>query len=283
MAGDSQSQAAAARTTQDAAQAAAQATAQAAAHLHRPQQPQLHSQQQPQLQPQSQLRSPQHGPRPGLAPAARGERPRLRGWIHAVAAAVFFFAALVLGIFAWVTLPAGQALAVNVYAVCSVALFAVSGAYHLVPWRLARTVAWWRRADHSTIAVFIAATYTPLLVLTDSGTMGRWILAIAWVGAVAAVALNLLWPTHPRWLGVAVYLVLGWLVVPLIPHLWRSAGPAVVWLLAAGGLIYTAGAVVYGARWPGRQARLFGYHEYFHSATVAAAISHAVAVWLVAA
>ena len=74
---------------------------------------------------------------------------------------------------------------------------------------------------------------------------------------------------------------IAWLIVPLIPSLWVTAGPAVVWLLFAGGVIYSLGALVYGFRWPGRRARIYGYHEHFHTATIIAAAIHQVAVWMV--
>lgn len=211
----------------------------------------------------------------------RGPRPVTRGWFHFFAAVLSIVGGSVLSTVAWMTLPWWQALGVTVYAVGVVLLFGVSAAYHLGPWRHRRTVQWWRRADHATIAVFIAATYTPLCLIILSPTQATWMLSAAWTGALIGVVLNLVWMRHPRWLGVAVYLVLGWLIVPLIPELWNSAGPAVVWLLFAGGLIYSAGALMYGFRWPGRDARVIGYHEHFHTATIVAAAVHQVAVWMV--
>lgn len=211
----------------------------------------------------------------------RGPRPVTRGWFHFFAALASVIGGSVLSTYAWMTLAWGNALGVTVYAVGVVILFGVSAAYHLGHWRSARTVAWWRRADHATIAFFIAATYTPLCLLTLPAAQALTMLAVAWAGATLGIALNLVWITHPRWLGVVVYLVLGWLIVPLIPSLWVTAGPAVVWLLFAGGVIYSLGALVYGFRWPGRRARIYGYHEHFHTATIIAAAVHQVAVWMV--
>ncbi|SMG37481.1 hemolysin III [Corynebacterium pollutisoli] len=211
----------------------------------------------------------------------RGPRPVTRGWFHFFAALASVIGGSVLSTYAWMTLAWGNALGVTVYAVGVVILFGVSAAYHLGHWRSARTVAWWRRADHATIAFFIAATYTPLCLLTLPAAQALTMLAVAWAGAALGIALNLVWITHPRWLDVVVYLVLGWLIVPLIPSLWATAGPAVVWLLFAGGVIYSLGALVYGFRWPGRRARIYGYHEHFHTATIIAAAVHQVAVWMV--
>ncbi len=211
----------------------------------------------------------------------RGQRPATRGWFHLIAAFLSVISGSVLSTYAWMTLPWGQAFGVTVYAVGVFVLFAVSAMYHRGPWRSMRTVQWWRRADHATIAVFIAATYTPLCLIILEPRTATWMLTTAWVGALAGVVLNLVWIAHPRWLAVAVYLVLGWLIVPLIPQLWSNAGPLVVWLLLIGGVVYSLGALIYGFRWPGRNARMFGYHEYFHATTIVAAIIHLVAVWIV--
>lgn len=213
--------------------------------------------------------------------ADRGERPAVRGWCHLVAALLSAMSSAVLITFAWMTLPWLQALGVTVYGVGVVLLFGVSAAYHLWPWRSPATVQWWRRADHATIAVFIAATYTPLCLIVFEPRTAATMLAVAWAGGIGGAALNLAWIDHPRWLDVAVYVALGWLIVPLLPTLWRSAGPAVVWLLVAGGVVYTLGALAYGFKWPGRSARYYGYHEHFHTATVVAAVCHLVAVWMV--
>lgn len=107
------------------------------------------------------------------------------------------------------------------------------------------------------------------------------VLTVAWTGALLSVLLNLVWLTHPRWLTVVVYLVLGWLIIPLLPQLWADAGSVVMSLLLAGGVVYSCGALIYGFRWPGRSARIFGYHEYFHAATIVAAGFHLAAVWIV--
>ncbi len=213
----------------------------------------------------------------------RGPRPAMRGWSHLVAACLSLISGSVLSTYAWMTLPRAQALGVMVYAVSTFVLFAVSALYHRGPWRSTRAVRWWRRADHATIAVFIAATYTPLCLIILGPATAAGILTVAWTGALLSVGLKLVWITHPRWLSVVVYLVLGWLVVPLIPQLWAIAGPGVMWLLLAGGVIYSCGALIYGFRWPGRHARIFGYHEYFHAAVIIAAIFHLAAVWIVVA
>lgn len=213
--------------------------------------------------------------------ADRGERPVVRGWFHMAAAFLAVISGSVLTTYAWLRLDWLPALGVTVYAVGFFLLFGVSAAYHRGPWRRASTITWWRRADHSTIAVFIAATYTPLCLLALPRLLGLAMLLIAWVGAAAGVLLSMVWINHPRWLDVVVYIALGWLIVPLLPQLWGGVGPAVVWLLFVGGVVYSGGAVIYGLQWPGREARRYGYHEHFHTATILAAVVHLVAVWMV--
>lgn len=213
--------------------------------------------------------------------ADRGARPVIRGWFHFGAAILSALAAAVLITFAWMTLQWGQALGVTMYGAGLCLLFGVSAMYHRWPWRTASAVQWWRRADHATISVFIAATYTPLCLTVFEPKTAAVMLAVAWAGGIGGVVLNLVWINHPRWLDVVVYVGLGWVIVPLLPTLWREAGAAVVWLLIAGGVIYTLGALVYGFKWPGRSARYYGYHEHFHTATVVAAVLHLVAIWMV--
>ncbi|MCQ9371127.1 hemolysin III family protein [Corynebacterium sp. 35RC1] len=211
----------------------------------------------------------------------RGQRPAMRGWFHLVAAWLSVVSGSVLATYGFMVLPWQQGIGVLVYALGVVGLFGVSAAYHRGPWKSLSAINWWRRADHSMIAVFIAATYTPLCLIALPGNW--WILTASWVGAAGAVVLNMWWIEHPRWLDVVVYLALGWLTVPLIPQLWVTAGPAVVWLLFAGGIVYTVGALFYGLQWPGKRAKILGFHEVFHLATVIAAIIHLVAVWIVVA
>lgn len=213
----------------------------------------------------------------------RGPRPLARGWFHLVTAVLSGMSSAVLVTFAWMTLRWYEALGVTIYGVGFLLLFGVSALYHRWPWKTAGGIQAWRRADHATISVFIAATYTPLCLIVLPPEKAAWLLSVAWAGAAGGVLLSLVWINHPRWLDVVVYLALGWLIVPLVPALWEGAGAAVVWLLFAGGVIYSLGAVVYGCKWPGRNARIYGYHEHFHTATVVAAIVHLVAVWMVVA
>jgi hemolysin III len=137
------------------------------------------------------------------------------------------------------------------------------------------------RVDHSVIFVFIAATYTPFAVLAMPPPMGGRVLVIVWAGAAAGVAMKMLWPSAPRWVGVPLYLLLGYVAVLFAETLLIGAGFVAVALLVAGAVLYNIGAVCYGARWPNPWPSTFAHHEFFHAFTTAAAVCHFAAIWLV--
>jgi hemolysin III len=89
------------------------------------------------------------------------------------------------------------------------------------------------------------------------------------------------WPSAPRWLGVPIYLALGWVAVFVIPDILRGGGVSVLVLMIVGGALYTAGAIFYASRRPKGWPSTFGYHEFFHAFVTAAAICHCVAIWLI--
>jgi hemolysin III len=208
------------------------------------------------------------------------EKPRLRGWLHVWAFAVAVVAGIVLISVAGATEGTEAGVAVAVYALTVSLLFGTSAAYHRVSWSTAgrRTVV--ARLDHSMIFVFIAGSYTPFALLAMPARTGRTVLVIVWVGAVAGVLLKASWIAAPRWLSVPLYIALGWVAVFVFPDLLEHGGVAALVLLAAGGLIYTVGGVVYALRRPDPWPATFGFHEVFHLCTVVAAACHMVAVWL---
>ncbi|WLP91673.1 hemolysin III family protein [Gordonia sp. NB41Y] len=211
------------------------------------------------------------------------ERPRLRGVIHQYAA--FVAAACGIAVIVGAALLRGSAAAVScaVYAVTIVGLFAVSASYHRIPWKSPRAQIRMKRADHSMIFVFIAGTYTPFCVMALPDPARWWVLGIVWAGALSGVVLKIAWPAAPRWLGVTLYVLLGWVIVAVAPVLVEHAGVTVLVLLALGGVFYTVGGVLYAIRWPDPWPTVFGHHEVFHVCTAIAALAHYVAVWLVVA
>jgi hemolysin III len=181
--------------------------------------------------------------------------------------------------------PSGAARgAALVYGAGLCVLFAGSAAFHR--WRCGprlRTLLC--RIDHSAIFIFIAASYTPVALLVLDGPTGWTLFGAAWAGALAGVALSLLWIGAPRVLFAATYVALGWLAIIATPELVASLPVTPLVLIAAGGVLYTIGAVVYALRRPDPWPRVFGFHEVFHALVIAAAALHFVAMagWIIPA
>jgi hemolysin III len=204
-------------------------------------------------------------------------KPTWRGWIHAVTAPIAAVAGLVL-----VALAHGQEArwACVVFALTSILLFGNSALYHRIDWSPRAKLAL-KRVDHANIFLLIAGTYTPLALLALPSAQGVVLLTVVWAGAVLGVLFRVFWIGAPRWLYVALYLVLGWAAVAYFVPLFR-ADAAMMVLVAVGGLLYTAGAVCYALKRPNPFPGRFGFHEIFHTCTVLAFLCHWTATLLIA-
>jgi hemolysin III len=207
--------------------------------------------------------------------------PRLRGVSHAAAFLLAVAAAIVLLVLAK---GARADVAVAIYGVGLVALFGGSALHHRWPGPR-RFKPLLRRIDHSTIFVFIAATYTPVALIVVDGPIAWVLLVGAWAGAVAGVVFSLGWIDAPRPVVAGSYVALGWLALIAAPQLVRELDAVPVALFAAGGVLYSAGAVVYARKSPDPWPRTFGFHEVFHALVILAAAAHYVALigWVVPA
>ena len=203
-------------------------------------------------------------------------KPKLRGWIHAGIAPFVLAAAIVLVALS----PTVSARWANtVFGFSAVLLFGTSAVYHRGHWS-PRVSGVLRRMYHTNIFLIIAGTYTPLAVLLLPYGTARTLLLVVWTGALVGLLMRIFWLGAPRWLYVPIYVALGWVAVWFMPQFWRSGGPGIVWLVMAGGVAYTVGAVVYGFKRPNPSPRWFGFHEIFHSLTVVGFTTHYVAVSL---
>jgi hemolysin III len=206
-------------------------------------------------------------------------RPRLRGVFHLYA----FFVSLALGSALVAYAPGARAqFGAAVFAVAVAAMFGASALHHRVTWR-ERGYRWSRRIDHAGIYLAIAGTYTPFALLVLTGNWRIVILAVVWGGATAAILLKFCWVDAPKWLAAAIGITLGWVAVVVFPQLIDGVGWSGTSLLLAGGLLYTAGGLVYALRRPNPFPRVFGYHEIFHLLVIAAvSLQYAVvAFWVV--
>jgi hemolysin III len=209
------------------------------------------------------------------ADAIAAVKPRLRGVSHEWA----FFISLFLGAGLIVAADTPKAtLAVAIYAVSLSALFGTSALYHRVNWRRPNARRWMRRLDHSMIFLLIAGTYTPFALLVLHGTLATAILIAVWASALAGSIVEMIWIEAPKWVTSIIYLSMGWVAIVAFPQLWSELGVAGTMLVAAGGLLYTAGAVVYATQRPDPNPAVFGYHEVFHLFVILAAAAQFAAV-----
>ncbi|GMA30539.1 PAQR family membrane homeostasis protein TrhA [Litorihabitans aurantiacus] len=210
---------------------------------------------------------------------ASAVKPLLRGWIHA---GMFPFV-LAAGIVLVALSPTSQARwSTLVFAAATSLLFGASAVYHRGTWE-PRTLAILRRIDHSNIFLVIAGTYTPLAALLLPPGQARTLLLVVWIGAGAGILARVFWLGAPRWLYVPIYLALSWVAVWFLPSFGRSGGGAVMWLVIAGGIGYTLGAVVYALKRPNPSPRWFGFHEIFHVGTLIGYTCHAIAIFITVA
>ena len=201
-------------------------------------------------------------------------KPRLRGVFHEVA----FFVSLVTGtalVAAAPTVTVGLVMAV--YAASISLLFGVSALFHRHTWGPVGRRRM-RRLDHSTIFIAIAGSYTPVAVYALSGWARTTVLCLVWGGALIGITVRQVWLDAPKWVIAVPYVVVGWAAVIVLPQLWQSLGSVGFTLLVAGGLAYSAGAVVYAAKRPNPAPGVFGYHEVFHACTIIGAVLHFVCI-----
>ena len=215
---------------------------------------------------------------PGVeVPSAVLELPRLRGRVHQAA-----FVASLLGL-AWLVVLADgtrEVIAAAVYGLAMVLLYFVSSTYHVFA-RGPRIRPFMRSLDHSMIFVMIAGTYTPVCLLALDGAWGWGLLIAVWAGALIGIALKVAGLEKYRKISAPLYIVLGWLAVIATPQLFDR--PDLLVLAMVGGVFYTAGAIMFAAQWPGRVAKWWGYHEWWHTFTILAGVCFfAMNAWLIA-
>jgi hemolysin III len=206
--------------------------------------------------------------------AIAAPRPRLRGRSHLVAGVV----ALPLAIAATAQAPRGEVrFAVASFAFGVTIMLLCSALLHLRRWD-AMVHERLLRLDHSGIYCAIGGSTAAIAILALDGWPRDVLLAGTLLGSIVGIILEWLPFAPPRGLANTVYLTLGWLPILLLPWIWMSAGPLVVVLIIAGGVLYTSGAIIVALRRPDVMPGWFGYHELFHILVIGAVLLHAWAV-----
>ena len=186
------------------------------------------------------------------------------------------FLAAVVGLVVLLAMSAGdpaKLVGIGIYGSSLALLFAASSAFHFLDVG-PRGNRWLRRLDHAAIFLLIAGSYVPPLLHLLEGAWRVGMLVAIGVLALLGVVLKLVWLESPTWLSLGAYLGMGWIVVVpahlILPQLsWPQLG-----LLVSGGLVYTAGAVVYSTERPDPWPGVFGHHEVWHLFVLCGAALH---------
>lgn len=160
-----------------------------------------------------------------------------------------------------------------IYSLSLVGLYGVSALYHIPLWNR-RAYALMRRVDHAAIFALIAGSATPICLLGIKGQLGEELMAIIWIIAGIGMLIAIFWSHAPKWVRAFLYVSAGWLAIPYLPEIESSLGTTNLWLLLAGGVTYTVGAIIYACKRPDPVPHIFGYHEIFHLLVVIASAFH---------
>lgn len=164
-------------------------------------------------------------------------------------------------------------ISVSVFSFAGVFTLLMSGVYHLLAPGMGKIVL--QRLDHSAIFILIVATMTPVHQILFKGIMRwGWIMMI-WLIAVTSLTMkSIFFTSFPEWLGLTIYISLGWLGAVSGVILWYKRDIQFIKLLLAGGISYTAGAVLEFLQTPVLIRGVLGPHELFHIAVLIGLFSH---------
>ena len=199
----------------------------------------------------------------------------MRGWSHALAALAALVFTIVLAFVSAYDPP--RMLSMIVFGASMVVLYSVSAVYHIGRWtpRVHRVL---RSLDHANIFLLIAGTYTPICFNLLDGWFRVFMLVTVWVLAAAGMGLSVLTLKLPRWVSTLLYIGLGWVSLIALPEMLEAIGWTGLLLLAAGGISYTVGGIIYALKRPNPFPRVFGFHEIFHLFVIAGSVAFAVVV-----
>jgi hemolysin III len=202
-------------------------------------------------------------------------KPVLRGYLHQEAFFIALGACILLIAKSTNNLSYLSSL---IYSLGLLLLFGISAIYHRPQWQ-PKQRALLKRFDHSAIFVLIAGTFTPICLMALPEEQGNRLLFVIWGAALIGIFQSIFWVKAPKWLTALFYIAMGWMALPYLGVLKVSLGTASLYLLAAGGIVFTVGAVFYASKKPNIAPGIFGYHELFHLFTVIGAAFHFVVVY----
>ncbi|MCL2717780.1 MAG: hemolysin III family protein [Lachnospiraceae bacterium] len=168
-------------------------------------------------------------------------------------------------------------LALSVFILTMMLLYGASTAYHAVSLS-EKTIKFFKRIDHMMIFALIAGSYTPVCLTVLEGPVGNTLLIVIWSLAFIGMVVKVFWITCPKWFSSSIYIAMGWVCIGFIGPLINTLPAAALFWLAAGGVIYTIGGVIYALKLPLFNSRHinFGSHEIFHLFVMGGSFCHFV-------
>lgn len=171
-------------------------------------------------------------------------------------------------------------ISITIYAISLILLYAASTTYHTFD-KSEKVNTILKKIDHMMISVLIAGSYTPICLLVLGGRTGIVLLGIVWGIALAGILIKAFWVYCPKWVSSALYIGMGWTCVLAFTQILNSMTPAAFGWLLAGGIIYTAGGVIYALKLPlfNSRHKYFGSHEIFHLFVMGGSACHFIVMY----
>lgn len=200
---------------------------------------------------------------------------------HFIGMMMALFAAVPLLIKAGITSGAQCFTAMAVFMSSMILLYGASATYHSVN-LTGKYLKLFRKLDHMMIFVLIAGSYTPVCLIVLGGEQGYTLLTLVWGIALAGMLVKACWITCPKWFSSVIYIAMGWVCLLVFGQLLATLPTAAFLWLLAGGIIYTAGGVIYALKLPlfNRKHKEFGSHEVFHLFVMAGSICHFIFMYV---
>ncbi|MCB4205017.1 hemolysin III family protein [Deferribacterales bacterium Es71-Z0220] len=166
----------------------------------------------------------------------------------------------------------------SIFGISMILLYFSSGIYHFLPSKT-DIKKLFKKLDHIMIFFLIAGTYTPFCLITLKGVLGWSIFGIIWSVALAGLFFKIFCLNAPRILYTAIYVVMGWIIIFAIKPIYNNLSLNGFMWLAAGGLFYTVGAVIYALKRPNPVPGMFGFHEIWHIFVILGTSAHYISIY----